>query len=520
LVFIHAGCTPVDRWPAFDQALRQPLLPRGTAPVFVPIDIQTPEKEALLPDLLPGGSSELSVEQAVMLGLRYNRDLNVSQLAPLIAGTFEQIERGTFDPELFAEAAYFKEKSTDTRDSAGDERDDLTRDRSIVAGLRQGLPTGTAFEASVGQVGSTRDEDDEEQQSRLALSVTQSLLQGFGADVNLARVRQAELNTLASTHELQGFTESLLAGIEIAYWQYVLANEEIAIFEQSLAVAKKQREEVALRIEVGLLPEFEVAAFRAEEALRVQALINARSRLEESRLRLLRFISANPDGFFVGSIRTTSEPRLVPQEITDLTDRLQLAEQSRADLLEARLRLQQHRLETIVTKNGLLPRLELFISLGKTGYGESFNASLREIDGDNYDLSGGLRFSQMLGNRAAEARNLASYTREKQAVEAVANLRQIVHLDVRLAVNEVERLRRQIDASRATRVYQEQTTNAEKERFDVGAGTALQVAQAQRDLLFTQIAEVEAIVNYRIALVQLYQAEGSLLERRGVQLHW
>jgi outer membrane protein TolC len=43
------------------------------------------------------------------------------------------------------------------------------------------------------------------------------------------------------------------------------------------------------------------------------------------------------------------------------------------------------------------------------------------------------------------------------------------------------------------------------------------VAQAQRDLLVSQIAEVEAIVNYRIALVRLYLAEGSLLERRGIR---
>ena len=44
------------------------------------------------------------------------------------------------------------------------------------------------------------------------------------------------------------------------------------------------------------------------------------------------------------------------------------------------------------------------------------------------------------------------------------------------------------------------------------------MAQAQRDLLASQIAEVEAIVNYRTALVNLYLAEGSLLERRGVRL--
>jgi outer membrane protein TolC len=283
-------------------------------------------------------------------------------------------------------------------------------------------------------------------------------------------------------------------------------------------VAQKQREEIELSIEVGILPEFEVAAARAEEALRVQALINARSQREDSRLRLLRLISPGPDSYLDRRIRTTSEPRVLPRQITDLSDRLQLAERSRADLSEARLRLRQNRLETIVTRNGLLPRLELFITLGKTGFGETFTDSFRQLDSDTYDFSGGLRLSHFLGNRAAQARNLAAYAGQKQAMEAIANLRQLVHLDVRLAVNEVERLRQQIDASRATKILQEQTTQAEKERFAVGAGTALQVAQAQRDLLSSRIAEVEAIVNYRIALVQLYLVEGSLLERRGIQL--
>jgi outer membrane protein TolC len=100
----------------------------------------------------------------------------------------------------------------------------------------------------------------------------------------------------------------------------------------------------------------------------------------------------------------------------------------------------------------------------------------------------------------------------------VANLQQIVQVDVRLAFNEVDRTRQQITATKATRTLREETLKAEKERFDVGASTTLLVAQAQRDLLISSIAEVRSIINYRIALVRLYLAEGSLLERRGVRL--
>ncbi|MBK5095598.1 MAG: TolC family protein, partial [Deltaproteobacteria bacterium] len=217
-------------------------------------------------------------------------------------------------------------------------------------------------------------------------------------------------------------------------------------------------------------------------------------------------------------INATSEPAIDPEPITDLTDRLQLAEQSRPDLNEARLRLEQSRLETIVTRNGVLPRLDLFIALGQTGFADTFSDSFREVDGNTYDFRVGIRLSQFLGNRTAEAQDLAARASQRQAAEAVDNLRQIVQVDVRLAVNEVERSRQQISATKVTRTLREETLKAEKERFDVGASTALLVAQTQRDLLISSIEEVRAIVSYRTALVRLYLAEGSLLERRGVRI--
>lgn len=247
-------------------------------------------------------------------------------------------------------------------------------------------------------------------------------------------------------------------------------------------------------------------------------MIDARSLLEERRLRLLRLLGP-PFADNVGLwIKATSEAGILPQPITDLADRLQLALQSRADLHEAELRLRQNRLETIFTRNGLLPKLDFFISLGKTGFADTFSDSFRELDGPTYDFTTGVRLSHYLGNRAAEARHLAARAGREQAMEAVRNLRELIAFDVRLAVNEGERARRQISASRVTRELQEQTLAAEKERFDVGASTALLVAQAQRDYLASQIVEVEAVVSYRLAIVQLYLAEGSLLERRGVLL--
>jgi len=517
LAVLSGGCARPDRWAVFRNVPKPDDVPREDARSVIVTEEYHPRLAEEPPFALPDdGPVALSVEQASMLALQYNRDLQVRQYNPVIAGTFEQIERGTYDPELFAELEYGKERTTETAASTGTEFNVEGNETSAVAGIRQAFPTGTEVEATVAQDRSISDRTPELQTARLGLSITQSLLRGFGPAVNLVSVRQAELDTVASVYELRGFTEALLAGTEIAYWNYVLARLQIDIVERSLAVARQQRDEIELRIEVGILPEIEAAAARAQVAGQEQALIDARSLLEENRIRLLRLISPGSHGQLDLRINATSEPAIDSEPITDLTDRLLLAERSRPDLNEARLRLEQRRLETIVTRNGVLPRLDLFIALGQTGFADTFSDSFRNLDGNTYDFTAGVRLSHFLGNRTAKAQDIAARASRRQATEAVDNLRQIVQVDVRLAVNEVERSRQQISATRATRTLREETLKAEKERFDVGASTALQVAQTQRDLLISSIEEVRAIVSYRTALVRLYLAEGSLLERRGV----
>lgn len=518
LAVLSGGCARPDRWAVFRDVPKPPVPREDARPVIVTEEYR-PRLAEEPPFALPEeGPVALSVEQASMLVLRNNRDLQVRQINPVIAGTFEQIERGTFDPELFARLEYGKERTRETDVATETEFNVEGNETSVVAGIRQAFPTGTGVEATVEQGRTISDRTPELQTARLGLSITQSLLRGFGPAVNLVSVRQAELDTLASVYELRGFTEALLANTEIAYWNYVASRLAIEIVEKSLAVARQQRDEIELRIEVGILAEIEAAAARAQVASQEQALIEARSLLEENRLRLLQLISPGPRGPLDLRIDATSEPTIEPAPITDLADRLQLAEQSRPDLNEARLRLAQHRLETIATRNGILPRLDLFIALGQTGFADTFSDSFSDLNSSNYDFRAGVRLSQYLGNRAAEAQDLAARASRRQAAEAVDNLRQIVQVDVRLAVNEVERSRQQISATKATRTLREETLKAEKGRFDVGASTALQVAQTQRDLLVSSLDEVKAIVNYRVALVRLYLAEGSLLERRGVRI--
>lgn len=465
------------------------------------------------------GPVRLSIEQAVLLAVHNNPSLRMQQLETRVTGAYEQIERGVFDPELFARAVYGRDYSIKTHYARPDERIPVKSDfDQVEAGIRQRLPTGTDLELSAAHDRSRSSQNPELFEARLGLTVTQSLLRGFGPAANLAEIRMAEAETLASAWELRGFTEALLAETESVYWSYVLAQRRIAIVERSLQVTAQQLDEVEQFVQVGKLAPIEAAPLRAELAHGKQDLIDARSDLEVQRLGLLRLLGMEARAPGGREVETSSEPRLEPEPLDDLPAHLELALRLRADLNEARMREEQHRLQTAMTGNGLLPRLDLFINLGKSGYADSFGGSVEDLGGKSYDFLAGLELSQALGNRAASGADRVATLQQRAARASVDNLQQLIEIDVRQAAIELERARQQIDASRATRELREQSAEAELQRLRVGAGTALQLAQAQRDLLESELGELEAMINYRLALVDLYRAEGSLLERRGIRI--
>ena len=461
----------------------------------------------------PPGPLSLTVSQAVLSALENNRSLVVQRYNPSIQRTFEQQQRAVFDPDL---AGLFSFDSNRVNQPTVPPTLSHFQDYTGRAGISEFLPTGTHLGLTGG---ATVNEFPADRQGKfasdVALTATQSLLRGFGLAANLASLRQARLDTLSSEYELRGLAESLVAQTEETYWDLALAKQQIDIFTNSLSLAQQQMAETRERIRLGKVAETELVAAEAEAALRREDLINARSALDTTRLQLLRLVNLGADAFEKEVI--LAEPPTVPNEPLDnLSDHLQLARQMRPDLNQARLQIDRGDLEVVKTKNGLLPKLDLFVSLGRTGYARSFGDSASNLGGSNYDLLAGVSLEYPIGNRDSKARyNRAVLTRE-QAKDAVANLAQLIEVDVRTGYIEILRAKEQVTATAATRKLQEEKLRVEQEKFRVGKSTAFLVGQAQRDLLASQISEIRAVVNCRKAVAELYRLEGSLLSRRGL----
>lgn len=455
---------------------------------------------------------ELTLEEAVLLAMGNNRSLHVEYFQPMIRRTAEDIARAAFDPALSAALRQTRTRPPPEARSASD-----TDATAAEAGISVVLPAGTRLAAGVETEESASGTNAAAHSARAGLSVTQSLLRGAGLGPNLAELRQARLDTRISEYELRGTAEALAARVEQRYWDYVVALRKVRIVEESLKLAEQQREETLHRIRVGGLAETEAAAADAEVAARKESLINAASRVETLRVQLLRLIKPEltAAGLSVKLVPLT-EPPAPEEKLGEAEEHIALALRMRPDLNQARLLARRGELELVRTANGLLPRLDLFAKLGKTGYADSFAAAFNNIGNGGYDFAVGLELDWPMGDRAANARHRRARFTQEQLLESLRNMQDLVCEDVQLAYIEAQRARKQLDATAATSALQAEKLRAETTKFRVGKSTALLVAQAQRDLLNAQTAEVEAVAAYFKSLTELFRLEGSLLERRGI----
>ncbi|MBN2526348.1 MAG: TolC family protein [Deltaproteobacteria bacterium] len=463
-------------------------------------------------------SITLSVEEAVMQALQNNGELSLRRLQPQIAGAFAAMERGEYDPSLFGNASHSRDSATRTYAATGEMRAETENQTEFEVGIEQRAPTGTAVTATVSSARRESSRTGILYNARLGISITQQLLKGLPPKVNLANVHRADLEVKISEHEFAAFAEALVAEVETAYWQYVSAKESVRVVENAVAASKAKLLDIQERVAVGDVPLNDAAAAAAELGMREQRLLLAQKAEMERRLALFRLLYPNHGTPLTTPIRTLS-PLTPPVTTMDsVDDHVTLALSSRQELMEARLRRRQGVLELTVSRNGVLPKLELFVTLGKTGYADTFADSFSNLNDSTHDAALGVRFRHVLGNRKAQSQRTIASLNVASAKQAIENLQQLVKYDVYAAWNALDSAQKLVTVTKQTQMHRETALRSVQARVEVGTATGLELVQAERDLLESALEEVNAQVQYQLAQVQLYKAEGTLLKRRGIGL--
>ncbi len=501
LIFTFAGCAPRENSSA------------ESGPDLRP-EVETPGgEESDLPDSrrpLPEG--ELSVDDTLEVALANNRELQIERLEIPRAELNIIQNEAEFDPRLSATARQSSRLTERERETLEGFQVTEGRSRRISGdiGLSKQFWTGTEIGAEFGAIA---DRIDEQYETDFELDISQPLLRGAGR-VNLVGLEQAELAAQITRHQLEGYLDSLLEEIEMAYWDLVLARERREILRRDVELAEENLREVRRRIELGRLAADEEASARARLASARGRWLDARDQYEEDKLRFLQKLNIDDWENFDGDLRLADPPEPA-DDIAPREQWLRMAENNRPELGEARLRLRNEELELIRTADGLLPRLDFFVTLGTTGYADSFSDAIDDMDGSSYNISGGLNFNLPLGRRRERAADDRSRISRRQQELSLQNLEETVMLDVHQAHMALERTRRQIEATETVREEREATLRAEEARFRAGKIAYIQVARARHELTESRLDELEAVIDHRRAQVRLYRLSGRLAARRG-----
>jgi outer membrane protein TolC len=374
----------------------------------------------------------------------------------------------------------------------------------------------------------------------LDLQLTQNLLQGFGSAVNGRNILVQKNNLKVS--DLQ-FKEQVIDTVSAAlnlYWDLVSFDEDVRSRQQEVTTAQQLFEDNKKQVELGSLAEIEVTRAESQLYTAKQDLVIAQTNLLQQETVLKNYLSRNGV-----SNPTLAEAHVVPldkltvpaeTDIRPVDDLVNEATTRRVEVERGKINLDSNRLNLVGIKNSLKPTLQAFAELTNNGLTGDVTALGALQPGLNYlaggygnlllqlarrnypNYSAGFSLNIPLRNRAAQSDYVTSMLEIRQNELSLQKTVNQVRVDVQNAVIGLQQARARYDAAVKARVLQERTIDADRRKYGLGATTAYQVVQDQRDLANSQSAEVQAMANYSHARNSYDLAMGTTLEQNHVSV--
>ena len=398
----------------------------------------------------------------------------------------------------------------------------LSESHEATLSISEYLPTGTNIEVWTGASplspssrisSSSAIPPSSAYQNSIGLTLTQSLLQGLSPSANLAPLRKARIDVSIREEELAAYAQRLLGDTERAYWDLLLSGEQVKIYEYSLELAQRLLYESEERLKIGSAAPIDLVAIRAEVASRERQLFDAVTAYQQKGLYLVYLMNA-PE-LWSSTLTLTDNASETPGSADSVNEHIEAARKFRPDFRLASMQAQKGELELVQTKNGLLPKLDFFISLQGNSYAENFTNAFTP-DKPSSSVAGGLTLQFPLTNGASRERNRRAVFSSEQQKLSIENFSRLLEYEIRSAHIEVVRAHRQIETAETVSALQLQKLEAEQEKMAAGKSTGYAVLQVQRDLVSANLDEAQARTSYINALVSLYSRDGTLLARRGV----
>ena len=352
---------------------------------------------------------------------------------------------------------------------------------------------------------------------KASVSFNQPLWRGRGR--RFARADQAQARAAANVAALavEARATTVVRDVILAYWDLVFAHRDLAIRKSSLALALERRRITQATIKAGSGADAELLAVEQIIATREEEIIASELAIADDSLALRQLLAIE---IGPGAIEIAADaPLAVEPRSVDVDALLARAFAANPELTTLAAQETGATIEVEVTENGLLPQLDLSLSVGPTGAGDNpGDAAANLVKFDTFAAGATLEYSQALGKHGATgAHRAARARRERIRIDLNGVRLQIASALVR-SVKVLESADKRIALAERAATLAEKNIAAELARLNLGKATNFDVLQRQDELKQAQLRRVRAIVDWHKAAATISSLTGDLLGEWGVKL--
>jgi outer membrane protein TolC len=463
---------------------------------------------------VPPEELELTLEQCRALAMENNLDLKVQLISPAIAAERVSEEEARFEAAFFSNMGYIKTDTpiATTWDLTGSQRDTSSMDFGVRVPLRTGGTVTFDLADRRTKTDSTFPTFNPSYSSNLSVSISQPLLRNAGNRANTYAIRIAEYERQITDARTKLEVIRVIAAADRVYWRLYAARRELEVRKKEYDLAKAQLEQARRFVLSGERSQVEIIRAEAGVAQRLEAIIVAENNLRDRERDLKRILNKVGLEMLTPTVLIpATEPDPIHYELAK--QRLvATAIENRMELLELELQIAEDISTIDYMRNQALPVVTMDYTYNISGLGATKDDSFDLLFDKRFeDHRFGLQLLVPLGNEAAKSRLRQAFYQRRQRLATRDNRSALIEIEVLNAVDQLEANWQRILASRQNAILAGRLFEAEKRQFELGMRTSTDVLDAQTKFADAQRAEILALAEYQIALVDLGYATGTLL---------
>ena len=455
---------------------------------------------------------ELNIEECRVMALEGNLELSVELINPSISEQAAIAERAKFEWSFFSNLNFSNTDTPTASSIAGTMSDDFGGDLGVDIPLR----TGGTIELKLAEFRSKNNTPvstvNPVYGTDLSFSISQPLLRNAGDNATMKSIRIAEYNKDITDARTKLEVIRVLADIDRTYWRLYAARRDLEVKKQQYDLSKAQYEQAKRFVDKGEMAQIEEIRAESGVAERLEGIIIAENSLRDRERELKRSLNKPELQMRTRTILVPStEPRPIQYELPP-HHLVAQAIKNRMDMLELELEIAKDIIQLKYDKNQALPLVTMGYTYNINGLGTTRDRAYRMIGDTKFeDHRVGLSLMIPLGNQAAKSNLRRSFYTRQQRLASKRNRESLIEIEVLNAIDQLEANWQRILASRQNSILTGRLFEAEKRNFELGLGTSTDVLDAQTKFADAQQAEILALTEYQIALIDLAYATGTLL---------